>query len=147
MKRIKTLAFLATMATFLMGAMPAAADYVTGRQVLENCSKVVQSLNRDSRATYQNHGKGMWCFGYVRGFAETAELIRNYEVSMGQKIKWTFVGKNKEIQGLYCPDKGVTYGQKIRVIVKYLQENEKTLDHPGAAMVWNALAKAYPCKK
>jgi hypothetical protein len=46
-----------------------------------------------------------------------------------------------------CPDDGVTGGQQIRVVLKYLQDHPEELHLDDALLVDRALAKAFPCPK
>ena len=46
-----------------------------------------------------------------------------------------------------CRDSSVTYGQQLRVVVKYLQDHPEELHLRNTALVEKALAKAFPCGK
>ena len=65
-----------------------------------------------------------YCAGFVEGVAGTLTLL--------QKI---------EMPG------DVTKGQKMAVVVKYLQEHHELLQQPSVVLVNNALVEAWPAKK
>lgn len=44
-----------------------------------------------------------------------------------------------------CPDKEVTNGQSVRVVLKYLQDHPEELHLDNAVLVERALALAFPC--
>ena len=44
-----------------------------------------------------------------------------------------------------CYPKGVTTGQLIKVVVKFLQDNPKDLHIMDVALIEEALHKAFPC--
>ncbi len=46
-----------------------------------------------------------------------------------------------------CPGEKVTYGQEVRVVVKYLQDHPEELDRPGSILAEKALAKGFPCER
>ena len=45
----------------------------------------------------------------------------------------------------FCLPENVSYGQMVRVSIKYMQEHPESLQHPTAALVITAHAKAFPC--
>jgi hypothetical protein len=45
-----------------------------------------------------------------------------------------------------CPADNATYGQEVRVVVKYLQDHPEELHLRNTTLVEKALAKAFPCK-
>jgi hypothetical protein len=48
---------------------------------------------------------------------------------------------------LVCPTGGVTFGQEVRVVLKFLQDHPEKLHLSGAQLVQDALAQAFPCSK
>ena len=45
------------------------------------------------------------------------------------------------------PSGGIPYGQGMRIVVKYLEDNPKNLNHEGTVLTMAALRAAYPCTK
>ena len=65
-----------------------------------------------------------YCIGFVDGVAETLALLQKIEMPSD-----------------------VTKGQKMEVVVRYLQEHHELLQQPSAVLVNNALVEAWPVKK
>ncbi len=61
-----------------------------------------------------------YCFGYVGGASDA--------------LPWDF-----------CPPEGVDGEQRIRVVVKYLEDNPKVLHHNAADLIHMAFLEAFPC--
>jgi hypothetical protein len=48
---------------------------------------------------------------------------------------------------LLCFPEGVTYGQEVEVVKKYLKEHPEELHLEGNVLVMKAIRTAWPCKK
>lgn len=46
---------------------------------------------------------------------------------------------------LFCPSQGVTRGQTIRIVVKWMEDHPEQLDLPGAILVQRSMREAFPC--
>ena len=53
------------------------------------------------------------------------------------------------IEGLggFCPPEGVTLGQAIKIVVKYLNANPEYLHLRGMQLAMDAVVEAWPCEK
>jgi hypothetical protein len=81
--------------------------------------------------------RGM-CLDYV------TELSIGYDIGMifGNQILHDGAG-----QPLYCTPEGVTLGQKVDVVVAYLEENPSRRHERTSALALTAFKKAWPCKE
>ena len=52
-----------------------------------------------------------------------------------------------EVTQQACLPNGVTNGQEVRVVEKYLQDHPAQLNFPGPILAMRAIQKAFPCKK
>jgi hypothetical protein len=79
-----------------------------------------------------------WCTGYVRG------LLDAY-------TDWEAVDMNEKQKVTNRPclphDVGLSAGQGIRIIVKYLKDNPANLHQPAMVLGGVALRQAFPCGK
>ncbi len=106
-------------------SLPIAADYppFTGNWLLSYCSA------EKGTATY--YQKDATCHGYIEGISQAS-------------IAWEQWGGLDS--GICRPD-GVTTGQLVRVVLKYLEANPSELHKTSASLVLNALGLAFPCEK
>jgi hypothetical protein len=58
----------------------------------------------------------------------------------------TFIISASLVLALVCIPKGVTTGQKIAVVVKYIDEHPEDMHLKFKLLVHEALLKAWPCK-
>lgn len=66
------------------------------------------------------------CYGFITGV---------YDTSDGK----TWNGKT------YCSPKGVTTGQLVKVVIKWLNEHPEALHNTAASLVQAAFLEAFPC--
>lgn len=52
-----------------------------------------------------------------------------------------------QIGRLWCPRQGVTYGQQMAVVAKFLRDHPEWLDADANLLVISALQLAFPCPK
>ena len=75
--------------------------------------------------------QSVFCIGYVSGFLDSMSVT---VTSTGGR------------QNVCLPQHGITNDQAIRIFVKFLRENPKTLHESGRMSLYIALAKAFPCR-
>lgn len=75
--------------------------------------------------------KYLECAAYVRGVIEGAQAHAAIT----------------ESRDVFCLPKGVEVGQSTDVFIDYLKKNPGYSHFPGSALVFRALANAFPCKK
>lgn len=97
-------------------------DAITGNGLLGSCQIHVKSMEDRSykENTFEAYRDG-YCSGLVYGVSSASPDI--------------------------CPSEGVTGGQQVRVVLKYLQDHPEELHLDDALLAERALAKAFPCKK
>lgn len=115
---------------------------VRGVELLERCSKVVTLLNDEKNMDSSDYGDTRWCMGFIDGVSQMeikdAVIIKDYEGDKSRDLR-------KYLD--YCDPKDVTLGQDVMIVVKYLQNNPERLNHLGAALVIEALNRAFPCRR
>lgn len=99
---------------------------ITGNMILPICEDSIKFENNNGvvtnyyRGTSQITNDGI-CTGYVAAIADTGEGT------------------------LFCLPPYSTYGQDIRVFVKYLNNNPEKLNLQATDLVYQSLKNAYPC--
>lgn len=97
----------------------------TGNYLIGACQLAVSAQdNPNSLITAQDELKIGYCVGMSHGVTDT--LVVNQQA---------------------CLPNGVTLGQEVRVVEKFLQDNPAKLNQPGATLVIQAIEEAFPCKK
>lgn len=107
--------------SFTVGAAEIRSD---GNELLSDCKQFLKE-GRD----FDGFQAGK-CVGLVRGVSNTVYFYRNV------------LSKDE----MFCEPNGVTNGQRVRIVVKYLEDNPKLLNEPDIVLVWRASMDAYPCK-
>lgn len=120
---------LAVLLTFLFVSPEIHATERDGNKLLTDCSIAINVMEDVSKEPTQITSTA-YCLGHVRGADDMHNLYRA-------------VSKSKP---LYCMPSGVTMGQMVRIIVKYLKENPEQLHEDGTMLIAAALRDAYPCK-
>jgi len=97
--------------------------FADGNSLLKNCKAL------DSQDTRNLMGIGL-CAGYLQG---VSDLNGFYEVS--------------KLPTFFCmPDK-VSYGQKAKVVIKYLEDHPEKLHEIDGGLVLSSFVDAFPCYK
>jgi hypothetical protein len=91
------------------------------------------------------------CFAYIRGVSETA-LHYEYLLEMVAKGERRIAAARKEsahpaLSSSVCAPDGVTIGQTVRVVVKYLHDHPERLHESRLALTLDSLKAAFPCPK
>lgn len=99
-----------------------------GNELLSQCQNVIRA-NPNAEAS-EALDAGL-CLGLVQGVRQTmaiyAEVLPREERT--------------------CIPEGMTNGQGVRVVVKYLEDHPKTLHYAATVLTMAAYRDAYPCKK
>jgi hypothetical protein len=117
---MKTILALFVIALF---ATPArAVDTADGNFLLGSCQISLRVMDNPSIRVdvYEAWRDGM-CLGLIAGVAEASPLV--------------------------CYANGVTNGQSLRVVVKFLQDHPEKLNERDTTLIREALAQAFPCSK
>jgi len=109
------------------GAAMAAENKDDGNELLAQCQQYIKAM--DGEKYYDQIAAGL-CGGFVPGVSGTVSYL---------------YGDLKN-EAKFCMPKSVTYGQTVRIVVKYLKDNPKRLNRGRVDLVWTALQDAYPCK-
>lgn len=92
-----------------------------GNQLLPKCQAAIGSMDGIVwKNTDEAWGAGI-CGGLVAGIGYASALV--------------------------CLPDGVTIGQQVRVVVKYLNDHPEQLQHDERNLIDVALASSFPCKK
>lgn len=100
-----------------------------GNSLLTQCQASIRFMN-DNSVIADEFGQGK-CLGIVEAVIGTT-LVRNDQIPKESRICF--------------PEAGITNGQGIRIVVKYLQETPSLLHLSDTILVMTALGRAYPCK-
>ena len=101
------------------GAWAEMNDSHTGNGLITACKAAVAGMDTDRGMGVE----GGYCVGLVSGVADTFDRLS------------------------FCLPGGGAYGQNVRVVHKYLQENPAELQKSDTILVAKALAAAWPCPK
>jgi hypothetical protein len=100
--------------------------YITGNMLLPVCEDAIKVDNNNGFATnyyrsqQQINDQGM-CLGYVAAMADLGN------------------------QTFFCVPPNSTYGQDVRIFVKYLNNHPEKLNVDGVSLVYQSLKQAFPC--
>jgi hypothetical protein len=101
-----------------------------GNKLLSECQAAVRFMDNNNDVNNDEYGQGK-CLGTVEGVIGMTMLLNG--------------DLPKKLQMCY-PKGGISNGQGIRILVKFLQENPKILNLDATVLTKVALADAYPCK-
>ena len=104
------------------------AYYLSGNELLEDCLESMKILNSEKK---NNPFKAGICMGYIEASYDMSDFI-TIAAHMNETI---------------CMEQGISTGQLVGIVVKYLKENPEKLHEQGASLVWMALTGAFPCNK
>lgn len=107
-----------------VGAMAEDGD---GNQLIRQCTITVKAVDG---AKVDGHYDVGYCVGLTQGVRQTMK-IQNEGLPAGHRT---------------CFPDGITNGQGVRIVLKYLQDNPAKLQEPAVFLVYRAYKAAYPCK-
>jgi Rap1a immunity proteins len=104
-------------------AIPARAQSSTsdGNYLLESCRISLQHVDSSALGSHLDAFRDGTCVGLVSGVASVSPKV--------------------------CASEGVTLGQSVRVVYKYLQDHPEKLNLRDAQLIEEALSRAFPCKQ
>lgn len=114
-------------------ASNAATDFESGRILLKNCNEYLKIGDGGTNPEYI-FGAGR-CLGLVRGMIDAAAVFDSIAVEKG-----------KPTTDIFCVPDGVSTDQGVRVVIKYLNDNQKELHQRGTILIVLALMEAFPCE-
>ncbi|MDO6825611.1 Rap1a/Tai family immunity protein [Marinobacter sp. 1_MG-2023] len=98
-----------------------------GNSLLKECGAFLHLLDKGA-GNKDPYGAGI-CVGYVQGATD-----------------FNFVQAATKGEGNFCIPQEVAFGQKVRVLVKYLRDNPATLHEPQVLLVIKAFRESFPCQ-
>jgi hypothetical protein len=101
-------------------AMESEEHYQDGNHLLMQCQAVVDTADKPNWRDVHEAWNVGFCLGLAQGIPYGSPLV--------------------------CPPAGVTNGQSVRVVVKFLNDNPEKLNLDEDELVTLALSKAFPCK-
>jgi hypothetical protein len=120
---------------------PAVSDTVkgTGVELLRDCKVVVNSMEDKSKFNLEKDlNSYLNCVGYLSGVIDILGLYGPASREVGCHSPSAFI---------CLPTKGISVGQAVRIVIKYLEETPEELHRVKRVLVHNALRKAFPCDK
>ena len=119
------------MAVALVGMLAsggAMAEDGDGNELIVRCGEAVKAANG---ATLNSYADANFCLGLTQGVRHTMRIL------------------NEKLPPLYqtCFPSGITNGQGMRIVLKYLQDHPDRLHEQDSDLVYLAYKTAYPCKK
>jgi hypothetical protein len=89
-----------------------------------------------------------WVLPGCKAFAENRPDLLAFRqgICAGAITALTFIGSSLPEGYRTCPPKTATHGQKIRVVIRYLEQQPERLHEPFNGLVLEALSSAWPCK-
>jgi len=136
MKIQHLLLFAAALFCFCASSAFAGPD---GKQVLSSCQQTLQHFDGQQANGLDPLGTldSGWCIGWVTAIIEMNNLQEGVADKDHPLRANTFH---------FCaPRAGLTTIEAIRIVVKYLKDHPKDLDHAGIGLTNLALMSAFPC--
>jgi hypothetical protein len=113
----------------MLGTVSAAEASYDGNELLGQCQRYIKLVDGGAARSDAHYDAGA-CGGFVQGVASTSAF---YDEFIPIKLK-------------FCTPDTATNSQLVRIVIKYLKDNPKTLNESRTVLVWRALLDAYPCK-
>jgi hypothetical protein len=111
----------------ILGSGVAMAEGGDGNELIAQCADGIKAANG---ATLNDYYGASFCLGLTQGVRHTMRLL------------------NDELPPPYktCFPSGITNGQGMRIVFKYLQDHPDRLHEQGSDLAFLAYKTAYPCK-
>ena len=101
-----------------------------GTDLFRQCTQAVKAIDEVTDPSTIDFGEAGQCLGMVEGFAGAAAF---YESKSDSPVAICF------------PAEGLTIGQSVRMVDKYLQSHPEQLQEPSTVLIFGAFLEAYPC--
>jgi len=105
-----------------------------GNELLKQCTSAIFSIESEVYKKEGDEFNTAFCLGIVRGVKDTLGTLSSVE------------GVLLPVYRVCFPKKGISVGQAVRIVVKYLNEHPEDLHAYEAILVMKAFYQAYPCK-
>jgi hypothetical protein len=109
------------------GCGTAIADDGDGNELIKECSEAVRGADG---LQINSHYDAGYCLGLTQGVRQTMRLL-NEDIPPDLRT---------------CFPDGITNGQGMRIVLKYLQDHPARLQEQAVYLVFLAYKTAYPCK-
>ena len=96
----------------------------TGAELIRSCQEVLKPYGTGDAT------EGMRCLGMVHGVSGVSQWY-----------------DHRDHKRNVCLPEGVTTGQLVRIVQKYLNDNPQDLHLSDTYLIWFSLRQAYPCAK
>lgn len=116
-------------AVALAALMTSGIAMADGSELLRQCQIAVRNMDAGVGGNYDT---GM-CFGKIQGVTESILILNN---SLPKDLKFC----------MPTGDDGVSHGQSVRIVNKFLRDNPALLNEHDSLLVMMAYKQAYPCK-
>jgi hypothetical protein len=110
----------------LAGVINTGMVLADGNELLRDCKQAIRTMENLSATAWE---AGL-CFGTVMTGLDTMALL---------------TPNLPKSEGACIPPKSVEYGQAVRIVTKFLEDNPKVLNLNSALLTIAALKDAYPC--
>jgi hypothetical protein len=97
----------------------------------ESADELLSACSADKNDDVIGRLKKRHCAGYVNGMYEGIQVV---------------FGIKPESQFICFPPDGISSGQAVRTVIKYLKDNPSELHKPASTSVLIAFEKAFPCE-
>ncbi|WP_424992412.1 Rap1a/Tai family immunity protein [Oceaniradius stylonematis] len=115
---------------------PAFSEALRGNDLLAMCQMPVTDPD------------GAYCAGFIAGVGNGMDLGALIVLGAFNALDGTDYSPTEAAQAFTntCTDENVSLGQKVLVIVKWLEDNPAQLHEPAVWLVKQALSDAFPCE-
>ena len=113
-------------------ANTAAAAASDGNALLRQCTEAIKIMEGIADPDSIDFGQAGRCMGEVDGFAGASAF---YEKRPGAP------------RAICFPEDGITIGQSVRVVEKYLREHPQELHESSTVLLFGAFLSSYPCPR
>ena len=110
----------------LLGAAHAVAAEGDGNELITQCTDTLKAVEGGKVDNYFGVG---YCLGVTQGVRQTL-AIQNEGLPAVDRT---------------CIPEGMTNGQGVRIVLKFLQDHPADLQKPAVFLVYRAYRAAYPC--
>lgn len=136
--QFRAMKIIVLVCSLLTLAVPSAAKepwdwHGDGNSLLNFCNYELQ-LYDGVEISAADQVKAGFCTGFITGVGDLNTTLNEIQKD-----------KNAGFVGSPCMPTGVTTGQVVRVVVKFLKDNPENLHMPAAALTIGAIRKAFPC--
>ena len=132
-----------TAIAFLLLATVSVAQNMTaetrddGYRLLKECGQTVREMDSNPAHPASHYSDGR-CLGYVAGFIEGVQAMGMFGTASYSEYEAN--------RPMCFPDES-TYGQDVRILVKWLTDHPESLQLDAGVVTFRALREAYACPR